>query len=481
MTDYADIYNALAGSMGKEFIKTEPDTLIEYAVDNTTPKAVIFPKNTHEVSEVVKYANRENLAVVPWGSGSKMAMGNPPKRLDLVVCTSRMNHMMDIDTANLTITVEAGVKFRDLQARLAPEEDRCYLPLEDPVTEANDSLRSETAQGGCFLPIDATFSRSATMGGVVACNSSGPRRLLYGLPRDMVLGARFVAPTGEIVGTGGKTAKNVSGYDISKLMIGSLGTLGILCEMTFRLLPLPERMETLLVSFDSLPDLQAFVNRVFETQLLPAAVEVMNSSTLSNLKMDGVPGFGIGDYVTAVALEAFEPAVNRMRVEMLDMAKAAGAKDDKRMQEDQHRHFWLAVSNLFPSPAEKSSSLITVQLNYPICQWKEILEFAEDTLSTNTNQHTILAHAGNGLCQISLLIDQGDTAAVGKAIEAIGALLEGCRKAGGNLVVQRAPAELKGQLPMWGEMRSDFPLMKRIRKQTDPKGIMSPGRFVGGL
>jgi len=315
----------------------------------------------------------------------------------------------------------------------------------------------------------------------VACNSSGPRRLLYGLPRDVVLGVRFVAPNGEIVGTGGKTVKNVSGYDISKLMIGSMGTLGILCEMTLRLLPLPERMETLLVSFGSLPDLQTFVNCVFETQLLPAAVEVMNSSTLSNLKMDGVPDFGIGDYVTAVALEAFEPAVNRMRVEVLDMAKDSGANGDTSIQQDQHRRFWLAVSNLFPSLAEKFTSLITVQLNYPISQWKEIVEFAENSLSASHIEHTILARAGNGLCLINLLIGRGDTAVIGKSIEAIGALLGCCRKAGGTLVVLRAPTELKGDLPMWGETRSDFPVMKRVREQLDALGIMSPGRFVGGL
>jgi len=481
MTDFAKIYNALAGTIGKEFIKTEPEAITEYAVDNIAPKAVLFPRNTHEVSEVVTYANRENLAVVPWGSGSKMAMGNPPKRLDLLVCTSRMNHMTDVDTANLTITVEAGVKFRDIQARLATQEDRCYLPLEDLVTEANEVICSDRAQSGCFLPIDAPFTHSATIGGVVACNSSGPRRLLYGLPRDIVLGVRFVAPNGEIVGTGGKTVKNVSGYDISKLMVGSLGTLGILCETTLRLLPLPERMETLLVSFGSLSDLHAFVNRVFETQLLPAAVEVMNSSAFSNLKAGGVPDFGFGDYVAAVALEAFEPAVNRMRVEMLDMAKAAGAKGDTSIQQEQHRRFWLAVSNLVPSLAGRFSSLITVQLNHPISEWKEILEFAENTLSTSHIEHTILARAGNGLCQINLLINQGDTAGIGKGIDAIDALLGRCRKAGGNLVVQRAPTELKQELPMWGETRLDFPIMKRIKEQLDPSCIMSPGRFVGGL
>jgi glycolate oxidase FAD binding subunit len=458
MADFTQISDGLARIIGQEPIKTKPDVIAQYAVDNATPKAVIFPKNTQQVSEVVTYANRKNLAIVPWGSGSKMAMGNPAKRLDMVVCTSRMNHMTDVDTENLTITLEAGVKFRDIQARLATQENR-----------------------GCFLPIDAPFTNRATIGGIVASNSSGPRRLLYGLPRDIVLGVRFVAPNGEIVGTGGKTVKNVSGYDISKLMIGSLGTLGILCEMTLRLLPLPERMETLLVSYGSLSDASAFVKRVFETQLLPAAVEVMNSSAFINLKMGSAPDFGSGGYVVAVALEAFEEAVKRMRAEMLDMARATAAKGHASIQEDQHRRFWLAVGDLFSRLAGRFSGLITVQLNYPISQWKEIIEFADNTLSTSHIEHAFLARAGSGLCLINFLIDQANTAAMDKGVEAIGTLLGRCRKAGGNLVVQRAPTELKQDLPMWGERPSDFVVMKRISEQLDPAGIMSPGRFVGGL
>ena len=481
MADFTQILDGLAGIIGQEPIKSKPDVTAQYAVDNATPKAVIFPKNTQQVSEVVTHANRKNLAIVPWGSGSKMAMGNPPKRLDMVVCTSCMKHMTDVDTENLTITLEAGVKFRDIQARLATQENRCYLPLEDLGKETNESICSDRANSGCFLPIDAPFANSATIGGIVASNSSGPRRLLYGLPRDIVLGVRFVAPNGEIVGTGGKTVKNVSGYDISKLMIGSLGTLGILCEMTLRLLPLPERMETLLVSYGSLSDASAFVKRVFETQLLPAAVEVMNSNAFTNLKMGSAPDFGSGGYVVAVALEAFEEAVKRMRGEMLDMARATAVKGDASIQEDQHRRFWLAVSDLFPCLAGRFSGLITVQLNYPISQWKEIIEFANNTLSTSHIEHAILARAGSGLSLINFLIDQGNTTAMNKGVEAIGTLLGRCRKAGGNLVVQRAPTELKQDLPMWGERPSDFLVMKRISEQLDPAGIMSPGRFVGGL
>ena len=240
MAELKKILEELAGITGKDRLKTDPADIAPYTVDGVVPKAVVFPKDTRMVASIVKCACRGSLTIVPWGSGTKMAMGNTPKSVDLVVCTSRMNHMLDVDTANLTITVEAGVKFRDIQARLATEEDRCYLPLDDLKTEAGEFICSDRSHSGSFLPIDPPFSEKATIGGIVAANSSGPRRLLYGLPRDLVLGIRFVTPTGDIVGAGGKTVKNVSGFDISKLMIGSLGSLGIICEITLRLLPLPE-------------------------------------------------------------------------------------------------------------------------------------------------------------------------------------------------------------------------------------------------
>lgn len=481
MADFKEIIERLTGIVGQEFIKTRPEVIRDYAVDEMIPKAVIFPRNTQEVSEVVKFANRKALTIVPWGSGSKMSMGNPLERLDLVICTSRMNHMLDVDTSNLTITVEAGVKFRDIQARLATEEDRCYLPLEDLATEAEEVICSDRSHSGCFLPIDPSCSNTATIGGVVAANSAGPRRLLYNLPRDMILGVRVVAPNGEIAGAGGKTVKNVSGYDISKLMVGSMGSLGILCEMTFKLLPLPEKMETLLLSFNSFSDASDLANRIFETTLLPAAVEVMNSTSFANLRMGDIPEFDPDKYVVAVAFEAFQEAVERMVTDIKDMAMTFGAKTHASIKSHAHLRFWLAVSDLDSTLAGKFSGLIKAKLNYRISEWKDIFEFVEKILSQNGIEHAILAHAGSGICLINLLMDQGSDGLMNNAVEAIGQLLERGREAGGNMIIQRAPTRLKNRLKVWGDSGSDFVVMKRLKGQLDPSGIMCPGRFVGGL
>jgi glycolate oxidase FAD binding subunit len=470
----------LIGIAGPDRLKTDPSVIAQYAVDGVIPKAVVFPKDTRMVAALVQCACRGNLAIVPWGSGTKMAMGNPPKRLDLVVCMARMNHMLDVDTANLTITVEAGVKFRDVQARLATEEDRCYLPLEDLKTEAGEFVCSDRSHSGCFLPMDPPFSEKATMGGVVATNTTGPRRLLYGLPRDLVLGVRFVTPKGDIIGAGGKTVKNVSGYDVSKLMIGSLGSLGILCEMTLRLLPLPEKMETLLFSFDAFSDAGAFAAAILGTKLLPAAVEVANKAAIENMDLRGSLDFSPGSHVVMVALEAFDEAVARMHKELLAMAQHFKAKGHSLVQEDKHRLFWLTVGELQGSAHQRFPRLVALQLNYPLSAWKALFEFADKTLSQARLDHTMLCHAGNSVTLINLL--SGTKGTDDKAlIEAVQALLAECRKAGGNLVVQRAPADLKKALPVWGEPGSDLPLMKRIRVELDPLGVMNPGRFAVGL
>jgi glycolate oxidase len=289
-----------------------------------------------------------------------------------------------------------------------------------------------------------------------------------------------VTPKGDIIGAGGKTVKNVSGYDVSKLMIGSMGSLGILCEMTMRLLPLPEKMETLLFSFDVFPDAGAFAAAILGTKLLPAAVEVANKAAIENMDLRGSMDFSPGSHVVMVALEAFDEAVARMHKELLAMAQHFKAKGHSLVQEDKHRLFWLTVGELQGSAHQRFPRLVALQLNYPLSAWKALFEFADKTLSQARLDHTMLCHAGNSVTLINLLPAPKGTDDK-PLIEAVQTLLAECRKAGGNLVVQRAPADLKKALPVWGEPGSDLPLMKRIRVELDPSGVMNPGRFAVGL
>jgi glycolate oxidase FAD binding subunit len=481
VTEFMEKLAQLSETIGSDRVETQDAFLDRYTVDNLRPGAVIFPRNSREVSEVVRMASRENLSIVPWGSGTKSGMGNPPSRLDLVVVSSRMDHMLDVDTANLTITVEAGVRFRNIQARLATEEDRCYLPLEDLSKRRDELICSDRSNRGCFLSMDPPFSDAATIGGIVAANSSGPRRLLYRFPRDLLLGVRFVAPNGDLVGTGGKTVKNVSGYDISKLMAGSCGGLGFICEMTFKLLPLPEKMETVLLSFRSFKDAGALAEAVLDTPLLPAAVEIMNRTACEQLSCRERKTASLSPYAVAVAMEAFGPAVERMKQEVLDMGRGLGAVGDACFSEDDHRRFWLTVSHLHASAANGFHRPVTLQLIYPISLTREVVGFAESSLSDRGIDHTLLVHAGTGACIIVLSGDTDGGRGGGTAVSLTHDLLARCRDSGGNLIIQSAPADLKPELKMWGDSGPDRLVMERIKRELDPSGIFSPGRFVGGL
>jgi FAD/FMN-containing dehydrogenase len=478
VTQFDPIAKDLEGLMGRDRLLTEPGAVGRYTIDGLAPKAVVFPKDTRHVADILAWAGRYDLAIVPWGSGTKMSTCRPPRRVDLVMAMARMNHMLDVDTANLTITVEAGVRFRDVQARLATEDDRCYLPIEGLGKDTGELVCSERSHSGCFLPLDPPFADRATMGGIIAANASGPRRLLYGLPRDLLLGVRFVTPGGDIVGAGGKTVKNVSGYDISKLMIGSFGTLGVLCEMTLRLLPLPEAMETLILPFGSFSGAQSFAQAVLSTKLLPAALEVANAAAMEGIPWKGVAAnLGHGAYMVLVALEAFREAVERMRKEMIVIAQRFGATGHALVSEEGHRLFWLAVSDLQGSTAHRFPDTVSLQLTYPLSQWPRLFQLVERDLAAAGLKYAILCHAGSGVSVVHIF--EGRGTAWGKdAVRATAGLLAGCRESGGNLTVLQAPPGLKGDLPVWGEAGGDHAIMKRIRERIDPKGLLSPGRFA---
>jgi glycolate dehydrogenase FAD-binding subunit len=479
--NFEAIINELRELMGQNAVTVEPDQLSRFRVDHLTPQAVVFPKNTRQVSEVVRLAHTHNLGLIPWGSGTQMTMGNPPKRLDLVLATSRMNHIIDVDTANLTITVEAGVKFRDIQARLATQEDRCYLPLEDLATEADEVICSDRSHSGSFLPMDPPQADKATIGGIIATNAAGPRRLLYRLPRDLILGVRMVTPTGDIIGSGGKTVKNVSGYDVSKLAVGSLGSLGVICEITFKLLPLPEKMETLLFSFNSFDAASAFANQIFETSLLPAAVEVLTEGACNRLPMEGISDFSGAFCGVAVALEGFIPAVSRMSDELTTFAQSHGSVTNGSLPDHEHQAFWLAMSNLGRTLESEHPGLITLKVNTPVSEWAKAFNTLETMLSEAGLPCALEAHAGNGVCLAMLLLDGEDNDTMEKAVLTVNRLSNLFSEKDGSLVVQTVPPQWKAQLNMWGNPGSAFPVMKRLKEKIDPLGILNPGRFVGGL
>lgn len=477
MVSFPQAAHDLAQIVGPDAVTTVPDVLAAHSVDGAHPGAVVYPADTARTAAVVKYANQHGLAVVPWGGGTKMGIGHPPKQLDLIVCTARMNRMIDLDAANLTATVEAGVRLADLQAGLAAAETRFDIQQgRDPAVDEPKMCTSRPPKS-VFLPLDPPFADRCTVGGAVACNASGPRRLLYGSPRDLIIGVRFVAPTGEVVGMGGKTVKNVSGYDVSKLMVGALGSLGLICELTLRLLPRPERMETRLFNFETLADIRRFTDRIFDSPLLPAAVEVINPEAFSLLQSTARPS-AAGTWTAAVALETFDPAVQRMHREIQQMAASCSSRSTAVLSGEDHCGFWLQLGNISETAAARCPDTVTAQLSFPISEWPNIVDFTVRRMAEQNLQCALLAHAGVGICRIDVLPAGGDAAGT---VSAVSAVLDHCCAVGGNMIIQHASPKRKPYLPMWGTPGGDRVVVERLKRELDPAGVMNPGRFVGGL
>ena len=481
MTNDGEKIKTIEGIVDPKNIKRDPEILSTYAVDGVLPETVVFPKTLDQVSELVRVAQKEDLAFVPWGSGSKMSMGYPPSRLDFVICLTDLNKIVDINRNNLTVTVQSGVRFKDIQRILAVQEKGSYYDLENPISETYQPVSNDSQNRGCFIPMAPPHSHSATMGGIISANSSGPTRLLYGLPRDILLGIRYVASSGEIVGIGGKTVKNVSGYDMCKLLIGAYGSLGILCDMTLRILPLPEQVGTCLLFFSTLPEASDCIERVLNTSLLPAAVELLNNRAYSFLAPEGLYDFGSDGYVVAIGLEGFEEDVKRMAHEIGGIGSESGADKNLYLKEDQHSQFWDAYSNKVSELPQIYPNLVSMRLNYPISGFRNVMELVDSLCAENQLEYGITTRAGSGVTLIHFLDKSGDHENINSIISVTKKLLDHCRIMGGNLLVERVRPELKQRFPIWGELRKNHIVMRRIKQEMDPSGIFSPGRFVGGI
>ena len=442
--------------VGEVYVIQDPDKLKTYAIDGKKPKVVVTPGTIDEVSKVVAYANQQHLAIIPKGNGSKMNMGGIPKKMDIVLSTSRLNRITDRDCENLTLSAESGLTLGEVQQGLAK------------------------VGKGYFLPLDPPFTDKATLGGIVATNSSGPKRLLYGTARDMMIGAKAVFPNGDIVVSGGKTVKNVSGYDMCKLLIGSYGTLGILCEMTFKLLPLPEKEATLLLSFAKLEEAGGFVREMRGSQLIPSSLEILNAKAVQKMKYP-VSMPPNGNYLVAIGLEGVAESIERQVSEMSEMGKKRGTLEALTLGAEKHQAFWVSLRDFTYGLTQEYSNLISVKSNFLISKSGEMLEGYEKIAQGLGIDCAFISHAGNGIIYSYILAGKNFRSRVESFVELIEKLTAEAVKNGGGLVVESSPLSIKKKVDVWGQSRSDYLVARRLKEQIDPAGILNIGRFVGGI
>jgi glycolate oxidase FAD binding subunit len=382
-----------------------------------------------------------------------MGLGNCPARADVVVQLDRVQRIVELDAANLCVTAEAGVTLAGLQAAL---------------------FRAKAV-----LPLDPPMEGRVTVGGLVAANLSGPSRLLYGTARDWVLGMRVALPDGERIRCGGKVIKNVSGYDMNKLFIGSLGTLGIITEVTFKLLPLPTARAGIIGLFGDLGQATAVVSRALDSVLLPEAMDLLDPGALTLLS----PRLGLEApaeaYGLAVAVAGSSATVERQTRDFCALVRDGGGRA-MFLPEPRTTSAWDAIRNVFAFLAAPPAVRLLCKLAVPIGRTGELLASARALGQRHALRGAVVAHAGSGIVWACLLLgpESPPDEVVADALEG---LRQEAEQAEGSLVLHDAPASLKRRLDAWGKPGDGFGVMQRLKAQFDPQGLCNPKRFLGGL
>lgn len=416
---------------------TRPIDERDYSVDNRQPTEVRRVHSVDEVVSALQAARLRGQGVIPWGAGTQMALGNSPTRYDMALDMTGLHDIVEHDTPNLTVTVQAGVRLADLQIALG--------------------------RAGQFLPLDPPFP-DATLGGLIATDVSGPWRLGYGTLRDLVLGLRVVRPDGTVLKLGGKTMKNVAGYDLVKLTIGSLGTLGVITEVTLRTYAFPPSNRTL--SVFTYPEPVAAANltaRILGLRSGPTALDIFSSAEGAYIILARLEGEPEAVTAQASAIEAV------CQTEFMRRIQIADAQDT--------REIWQAAgagAGYWDGP--RLSYPVVVRVGIPIGQLGPFLDATRDITTRLGLPRLVTMHAGSGAGRVHLgdLNHAHDTTLLSQTAAAIRAAAQ---RLGGHMVLEAAPPAVKAQVSVWGTIPA-LELMTEIKSQFDPTNILNPGRFV---
>jgi glycolate oxidase FAD binding subunit len=265
-----------------------------------------------------------------------------------------------------------------------------------------------------------------------------------------------------------------------KLLIGSYGTLGIICEMTFKLLPLPEKEATLLFNFARLEEAYGFAREVRNSQFIPSSIETLNAMAVQEMKSPmGMPPNG--NYLIAIGLEGVSEGIERQLSGLSDMGKKHGALEALTLNAEKHHAFWIALRDFPQDLKENYPNLISLKSNFLISKWGEMLKSYENIVQEKGIGCAFLCHSGNGILYSYILSEKNLRSKIGSLIEIIEKLKSEAVKNEGNLVVELSPLSIKKKVDVWGQPRSDSQMMCRLKEQIDPTGILNPGRFVGGI
>ncbi len=453
----AEILKEFVQIVGSEHVLTSPEDLIAYSYDGTSveycPDAVVSPFNTEQVSRVMQVCYREGICVVPRGMASGLAGGAVPVSGGVSLCLTRMNRVLNLDTENMMVRVEAGIITADLQAQV-------------------ESV-------GLFYPPDPSSVRHSTIGGNVACNAGGARCLKYGVTRDYVMGLTVVLSDGRILQTGTKAIKNVTSYDLKNLFVGSEGTLGIITEVLLKLIPKPEFARTAMAVYPLLENASVTVNNVLRAGVLPATIELMDNTTIETI--EEYLHLGLPTNVAAILIievdGSDEETVTKQIETIGQVCRASGASDVRLAKTETERaDLWRGRRSVLPSLVRRGPDQLSEDISLPRAAIPEAIRRIKAISEKYGLTIAVFGHAGDGNLHPSILYDKRDPEQVRRMEQASRDIFNIAIELGGTLSGEHGIGVLKLPFLRLALSPIEIELMQAIKHVFDPKGILNPGK-----
>lgn len=423
-------------------------------VQGQLPDAVVFPGTTREVSQIITLANNDHFNVIPRGSGTGMTGGSiPVVNGTIILAMSRFNHIRLIDPENLVAFVEPGV--------------------------ITGHFQTVVEQRGLFYPPDPSSADFCTLGGNLAENAGGPRAVKYGVTRDYVLGLEAVLPTGDIIHTGVQTMKGVVGYDLTRLLIGSEGTLGVITSITLRLLPMPEAVKTMTAVFDKIEVAAQTVSEIIRRKIIPRTIEYMDNASIRCVENYLNAGLPIdAEAILLIEVDGKKGEMDTSVNDVREICISSGATSFTVAEtEEESIDLWKARKAISPSLFTYGPDKINEDIVVPRNKIPDIVKKI-DVLRLETGlQMVSFGHAGDGNIHFNIMLDKKNKDDFKKAHAAIEALFDFTIGLGGTISGEHGIGTAKAPFISKELGQNELELMKRIKNLFDPNNILNPGKI----
>ena len=443
--------------VGKDQISSDLADRICYSYDATQqehlPEVVVFPGDTGEISLIMKMANAEKIPVYPRGAGSGFTGGSLPIKGGIALVLTRLNAILRIDEDNLVAVVQPGVVTHKFQQ----------------AVEAK----------GLFYPPDPASLKFSTLGGNVAECAGGPRCVKYGVTKDYVLGLEVVTPQGDIIRTGGETMKGVVGYDLTKLLVGSEGTLGIITRITLKLLPLPDAKKTMLVAFDSIDGAARAVSAIVRGKIIPTTLEFMDATTIQCVRQ--ATNLAIHEQARAILIievDGDRDLIDRQAARILEIVAPLGVLEARvARNKEESEEIWQVRRSVSPSLRKINPDKFNEDICVPRSRLPEMIRTIEGIATDLQIPIVNFGHAGDGNIHVNIMVDRAVPGHEEKAEQAIREIFAATLEMGGTMSGEHGVGVTKAPyIPMELDPAA-VAYMKAIKRTLDPNNILNPGKI----